>query len=345
LEIKQRAFGSGTTLYSIKNDRDVTLEVCNHGARIVNLFVPVGEEIRNISMGFDTIEGYLAGETYWGATIGRVAGRISNGKFVIDGKEYHTPIDEVTGHALHAGNFDKKVFDTTTQLNDTEGSVLFTTSVPDGEDGFPGNLHVEVEYALNNDNEWSVTYRAQTDKPTLFNPTNHVYFNLHGKPSQTIEEHTLQISADYYAPLKADNTPIGTKESVADTPFDFHTPKVLKDALHAQHLQIDGVKGLDHPFFLEKSNPLLPSVCLISPNGDLKVEMSTTEPSVVIFTANFNEDGPIMRGEKFIHHGAITLETQVAPGAEQFDSFGSIELRADQPYYSKTIYKLIVGEK
>ena len=194
-----------------------------------------------------------------------------------------------------------------------------------------------MTYTLTDDNEWLIDYQAATDQATLFNPTNHVYFNLTGNHEQTIHEHTLQLASKEFAVINKDVTVTGEKRAVEGTPFDFQQTKPLEQIFTTDYEQNILVGGLDHPFFLEKTSQ--PQATLTSPTGDITVEMHTEEEAVVIFTANFGpdkEDG----SKKLTNFTGITLETQAAPGAIEFDGFGDIILRPDQPYHSQTRFSV-----
>ncbi|MCM3538640.1 aldose epimerase family protein [Priestia endophytica] len=340
MKLTQSPFGDETLLFTIENDNGVIVEVTNFGARIVNLFVPTDSGYKNIVLGFDSIEDYKK-ETYCGATIGRVAGRIKNGEFSLDESLYKTSVNQ-SGNTLHGGTsgFDEKIWSYEVNETDQSTSIIFSTYSPHSENGFPGNLEVSVTYTLDNLNIWSVSYQAKSDKDTIFNPTNHVYFNLTGHPSKPIDDHSLQIFSEEFAPVNTDTTVTGEKRSVIETPYDFRTPKKLKSTFESVDAEVKKVQGIDHPFFLTCSELDQIAAKLISPDGKIKVEVYTEEPTIVVYTANIVEGIPLMHGEKLIQHGGITFETQVAPGAIEFEDFGDIILLADENYASQTKYKI-----
>jgi aldose 1-epimerase len=320
MKVSQRPFGDEAFLFTMENDNGVMLEVTNFGARIINLFVPTDSGHKNIILGFDSIEDYKK-ESYCGATIGRVAGRIKNGEFRIDESRYQTSINQ-SGNTLHGGysGLDLKYWSYEVNEMDQGISIIFSTELPDGEDGFPGSIKINVTYTLDNNNVWSVSYKAISDKDTIFNPTNHVYFNLTGHPSNPINDHSLQISADEFAPVNEDTTVTGEKYSVIGTSFDFRTPKKLKTIFDSDD-QI--------------------AARLISPDEKLTIEVYTEEPAIVVYTANVMDDvPPLMHGEQLVQHGGITFETQAAPGAIEFEGFGDIVLRANSTYTSQTKFKI-----
>ncbi|WP_249597678.1 aldose epimerase family protein [Peribacillus frigoritolerans] len=343
MKVAQTSFGNDVLLFTIENDHGVRMEVTNFGARIVNLFVLTESGRNNIVLGFDSIEDYKK-ETYYGATIGRVAGRIKNGEFSIGESRYQTSVNQL-GNTLHGGSpgFDEKIWGYEVKETDESASIIFSTDSPDGENGFPGNLKVSVTYTLDNLNIWSVSYQAKSDKDTVFNPTNHVYFNLTGHPSHPIDDHFLQIFSEEFAPVNDDTTVTGEKRSTIGTPYDFRTPKKLKSTFEAADAEVKKVQGIDHPFFLTRPGLHQTAAKLISPDQKITVEVYTEEPAVVIYTANFVKGVPLMHGEKLIQHGGITFETQAAPGAIEFKDFGDILLLAGQNYTSQTKYKIEVS--
>lgn len=341
MKITVKPFGKKASLYTLENDHGYRLEVTDFGARIVNFFVPTKTSERNIVLGFDSAEEYLEKDPYIGATIGRVAGRITKGQFTLEGKSYQALTQADHGNTLHGGpaSFEVKYWQATTQESADEVQVIFHYLSPDGENGFPGNLGVEVTYTLTNQNEWRIDYQATTDQATLFNPTNHVYFNLTGDVTQATDEHQLTVAADRFVVVGEDTTATGEMRDVTGTPFDLRKGKVLSEVYQGDYQQTVLVNGFDHPFVLTADTT--PQATIVAPDQQLKVEMTTTEPAVVIFTAQFGEDAPIMRGEQMAHHGGITLETQVMPGAVEYEGFGNIEVAPNEGYTSSTTYKII----
>jgi len=340
MKVTKSSFGEEAFLFTIENKNGLIVEATNFGARIVNLFVPTESGRKNIVLGFDSIEDYKK-ETYYGATIGRVAGRIKNGQFSIGELLYHTSVNQL-GNTLHGGTpgFDSKLWDCEVHETEESASIIFSTHSPDGENGFPGNLKVSVTYTLDNLNIWSVSYYAKSDKDTIFNPTNHVYFNLTGDPSIPIDDHFLQLYSEKFAPVNEDTTVTGEKQSVIGTPYDFRTPKKLKSTFEAFDAEVKKVLGIDHPFFLSDPGLNQTAAKLISPDEKIEVVVYTEEPAIVVYTANYVEGVPLMHGEKLIQHGGITFETQASPGAIEFEDFGDIILRADENYTSQTKYKI-----
>lgn len=339
MKITKKDFGLGTTLFTLENDNGVRLEVTDLGARIVKWYVPQEDGEKNIVLGFDRAEDYQTVDTYLGSTIGRVAGRITAGKFEIDGTKYEVVTQPAqSNNTLHGGpdSFETKIWQSELKESEEDVQVIFTYLSPDGENKFPGNLKVEVTYTLNNQNEWRIDYKAQTDKATLFNPTNHVYFNLTGNQEEEIHEHTMWLDSDRFAVINPDVTVTGEIREVKGTPFDFQDEKKIAEIYETDYEQNTLVGGLDHPFLLNKNQSY--QARIVSPDGKIKVEMATTEPAVVIFSGNFGPEEPGVKKVK--NFTGITLETQELPGSVEFEGFGDIVLRPGNTFTSSTTYKV-----
>lgn len=341
MEITVKDFGQGEKMYSLTNDHGVTLDVTTLGARIVHLFVPTETGKKNIVLGFDSAEEYLEKDTYIGATIGRVAGRISNGALTIDDQAYSLVQNTPQGHTLHGGpdSFEVKSWQAETKVTPEAVSVIFTTDSPAGENGFPGNLKVSVTYTLTNENEWILSYQGTTDQKTVYNPTNHVYFNLTGDITETIGEHSLMVAADKFAVVTEGTVVTGEQRPVDKTPFDFRKPTKIAQIFGTDYEQNVLVDGLDHPFLLSKPSLAEPQAQLISPDEEITVEVYTDRSAIVIFTAQF--DAPIvMHDAELAKYGGITFETQISPGAVEFADFGTIDLAPTETFSSQTVYKI-----
>ncbi|BAK21652.1 aldose epimerase family protein [Melissococcus plutonius] len=346
MDIRVKDFGKEEKLYSLVNNNGIILEVTTFGARIVNLYVPVETEKRNIVFGFDSTEEYQEKDTYIGSTIGRVAGRIRKGEFNIQDRWYQAAINTQEGNTLHGGpdSFETKSWTALTGQTKDRVSVEFSLTSKDGENGFPGNLQISVTYTLNNNNEWIINYKATTDQPTLFNPTNHVYFNLTGDPSQSVAEHQLMLEADQFAVVDQATLPTGEKRTVEGSPFDFRKVAPIKQAFESTNEQNKLVDGLDHPFFLNKPGTKNAKAKLIAPDKRVAVEVFTDQSAIVIFTAQL-PDKWLIHGKPLIYHGGITFETQVCPGAEEFPEFGNIDLFPGEIYESRTCYRILTEDQ
>ncbi|MBC1489924.1 galactose mutarotase [Listeria sp. FSL L7-1485] len=342
MDILKKSFGKTADLFILKNNQGSELAVSNQGARIVSLKVMVDGKLRETVLGFDSIEEYLEKDPYIGASIGRFSGRIRQGTFTIEQQQYQVSVDSETGHNLHGGiGFDKYMWEATEKIAKDFVAVTFTFTSPDGDQGFPGNLTAKVTYTLTNTNEWKILYTATTDKATIYNPTNHVYFNLTGDSTKGIDEHILKMNAERYIEVDKQVIPTGNVNSVQGTIFDFTQGKKMSELFTNVASEASKIDGLDHPFLLNKQSP---QVTLTSPDKKVIVEMTTDDPAVVVFTANVGDEGPIMHGKKLANHGGITLETQVAPGATDYPEWGNVILKPNERFEKETVYKLIIQE-
>lgn len=337
-------FGSGYHLITLTNKLGTTLSVTDLGARIVSLKPIVNGTPRELVLGFDSADEYLTKDLYIGATIGRTAGRIKKGQFVLSGQTIQVDTDPENGHTLHGGTpgFEAKKWRYSIAESDHETSVIFTTTSPDGEHGFPGALDVTARYTLTDNDVWRVTVSGVSDKETLFNPTNHVYFNLTGDPGTPIDDHRLFLNSDTFAPLLPDSIPTGAQVPINNTAFDFLAKTKIGPMFQSEFPQEQLVGGMDHPFFLLDSGLEHVAAELTSPDLRVSVSVRTNASSVVVFTANFGNQTPAMRGTKLVNHGGITFETQTAPGAEQFPDFGTIVLPKDTEH--KLITEFIISK-
>jgi aldose 1-epimerase len=324
-------------LITIDNDNGLSISLSDFGARITSV-KKFGHEL---ILGFDRAEDYqetYGDAVYYGAIVGRVAGRIKGAKSTIADQLFEFTANEDGKNTLHGGGpnglhdrkWDYELIDTS--------RVRFTTEMSDGLHGFPGTVTVQVDYYVTEDNSWGYEIRASTDQTTLWNPCNHVYYNLTGDAGQTIDRHRLIIAADSYEPLEH-GLPSLAKQDVTGSLFDFRKGNRLGNVINDQEeAQIADYQGLDHPFFLDDTKDI--KAILISPNCETRVEMRTNQPSVVIFTENFGDVTPIVRGTKLVHHGGITFETQVAPGAEQNEALGNLLLHPGEIYYNQTEFAI-----
>ena len=323
--VKQITSEKMGTIYELSNDSGTIVRLSPEGARLLDWVVPV-EEGRDIVVGFDTIEGHRQAR-YYGATIGPVAGRIAGTRFEIDGQEYQTE-DNDGGNTLHGGSkgLDTDIWIAATFEEADNVGVIFTTTRQDGDGGFPGNVRYQVTYTLTNDNELLLAYDANTDKATLFNPTNHGYFNLTGDTQQPIDDHLVQINAEHVAETNDDVTTTGEKTPVAGTKFDFRQERPM------------GTTMLDDPFLLDHTQEW--DLKVTSPDQKVQLTVTTDRPAVVIYTTGEGEAGASMKTGPFANHGGMAIETQGVPGSEKFTHFGEIVLRPEEPFHSVTTYQV-----
>lgn len=332
-KIESRSFGTKKAkLYTLQNQNGVKAELTNFGARIVRFWVPVKGTPRNIAFGYASDEEYLAKDTYLGAIVGPVAGRISGGKTVISGTEHHFTQNE-NSNTLHGGPDSYEVQYWDANADESKNTLTFSMDTEDGFNGFPGPIHIQVTYQLDDANELTISYHATSEKDTLFNPTNHVYFNLDGDPMHPIDRQTLKLNADKYAELNLETLPAGWLSDVSGTAFDFREARPFKQGFISGEAQNKMVSGFDHPW---KVSGLSPQAEAWSTAKDLKLEVSTDRSSIVIYTYNGETDS----SKGAVCHGAFTMETQELPDACNIEGFGDIILKKGAEYKALTSFKV-----
>lgn len=331
-----------TGLYVLKN-KDMEVCITNYGGRIVSVVLPDKDGVmRDVVLGFSSINDYLGNPSSFGATIGRVANRIKSGNFTLDGNEYS--LSKNSGeHCIHGGyqGFQYKVFDVKFI---SENRLVMTYVSPDGEEGFPGNLKCEITMLLTDDNSIDITYRATTDKPTVVNMTNHSFFNLDGDASVDITNYMLWVDADYYTPI--DSTLITTGEiiSVSHTPLDFTKPVRIGNIIDSDFQQINYAKGIDHNFVLNHSGDISKEIARVySTKTGIILSVYTNEPGLQVYSSN-SLNGAQVGKRNILYHSrcGICLETQHYPDSPNKMHWPSVVLRPGEEYYSRCIYKFSI---
>ena len=344
-DFQSEADGKKTDLFILKNDNGMEVCVTNFGGRIVSVMVPDRDGImRDVVLGFDRIADYETIPSDFGATIGRYANRIGQGRITLDGTEYQLPQNNY-GHCLHGGprGFQYRVFDAV-QKSGCEVELTYTAK--DGEEGFPGNFDCRVTMTLTDDNAIDIRYAAETDKTTVVNMTNHSYFNLDGDPSKDNSEWLLTVNADSYTPVDSTFMTTGEIAPVADTPMDFRTPTPIGERIGQDFEQLKNGNGIDHNWVLNtRGNIAEACASLESPATGIRLDVYTTEPGIQVYCGNFL-DGTV-KGKKGIAYGfraAVCLETQKYPDTPNKPEWPSAVLRPGEKYESRCIYKFSVDE-
>ncbi|AHI24243.1 galactose mutarotase [Komagataeibacter xylinus] len=336
--------------FTLANRHGMRVQVMTYGATITAIDAPDDSgHIADIVLGFPTLEGYTRdsarGGLFFGATVGRVANRIANGAFVLDGHTYHIPRTEGT-NALHGGRrgFDKHVWTVeNTSITASSASVTLKLVSPDGDEGFPGTLTTHVTFSLNDGNELSLHYTATTDRPTVVNLTNHSYFNLNGEGSGSIENEVLQVNAETFTPINAKSLPLGTVAPVAGTPLDFRTPRRIGDRLRDTDPQMMYPHGYDQNWIVNArlSRVPVPAAHLWDPASGRVLDVLTTQPGLQVYTSNSLDGryaGP--SGRTYRQTDAVALETQHYPDSPNHPGFPSITLLPGQTYDETTLYRM-----
>lgn len=328
-------------LYTLKNKNGMEVCITNFGARIVSIMTPdKNGKMTDVVLGFDNIDDYINVPSDFGATIGRYANRIGDGKITIDGKEIQLPKNNGS-HCLHGGptGWQYQVFKTN-QLD--AQTIKLTVESPDGDNNFPGNVVASVTYTLTEDNAIDIKYDATTDQKTVINMTNHSYFNLSGNPSVSGMDHILYLAGDSITPIDSTFMTNGEMMAVAGTPFDFNTPKAIsQDVTNFENEQIKFGKGFDHNWVLNTKGDIRQVAAkLTSPATGITLEVYTDEPGIQLYTGNFL-DGTVKgkNGIVYPQRASICLETQHYPDSPNKAHWPSVILEPGKTYTSHCIFK------
>ena len=337
--------GKKTDLYTLRNKNNMEVCITNFGGRIVSVMVPDKDgQMRDVVLGFDSIQDYVSKPSDFGASIGRYANRINQGKFTLDGTEYQLPQNNY-GHCLHGGpqGFQYRVFDAV-QPNPQELELTYVAE--DGEEGFPGNITCKVLMKLTDDNAIDIRYEAETDKPTIVNMTNHSYFNLDGDAARN-EAHLLTIDADYYTPVDSTFMTTGEIAPVEGTPMDFPTPTPVGARINDyDFVQLKNGNGYDHNWVLNtKGDVTRKCATLESPLTGIVLDVYTNEPGIQVYAGNFL-DGSLTgkKGITYNQRASVCLETQKYPDTPNKPEWPSAVLRPGEKYMSQCIFKFSVNK-
>ena len=338
--IEQRTFGrtrdgADVKIYTLTNRAGMSAKVTEYGATLTELWVPDREgKLTDVVLGYERLDDYIAAPFYLGAVLGRVANRIANGRFTLDGKSYVLATNRAPNH-LHGGvrGFDKRVW--SSRPNESaDAGVTFSYVSPDGEEGYPGTLKVDVTYTLTDANDLRIEYMATTDKVTLINLTNHSFFNLAGAGG--VLDHVLTITAQRYTGADATGVPTGALAPVAGTPLDFTHPRRIGDRI----AETPGGNGYDQNYAIASRDRLTLAARLEDPKSGRVMEVATTEPGMQFFTGNrFDGSFPGVGGVKYEKHAGVALETQHYPDAINHPEFPSVVLRPGETFRSTTVLR------
>ncbi len=342
-----RSFGSlpsgeSVELFTLRNPSGMEASITNYGARLVSLKVPDRNgNFADVVLGFDSLDGYLKPNPYFGAVVGRYGNRIAHARFVLDGATY-TLAKNDGDNTLHGGlkGFDKVLWTARDASANGVPAVQLTYLSKDGEEGFPGNLNVTVTYTLTPDNALHIDYAATTDKDTVLNITNHSYFNLAGQGSGLILGHVLTLNASRFTPVDAGLIPTGELRPVDGTPLDFRKPTPIGERIDSTDPQIVLGKGYDHNFVIDRSAPgVALAARVLDPASGRVMEVSTDQPGVQFYTGNFL-DGSVTGkdGKSYPRRSALCLETQHFPDSPNQPSFPPVVLHPGDHFQSTTVF-------
>ncbi len=337
--------GKDITLYSLTNSKGMQADVMDFGAILVNLFVPnKAGEVKDVVLGYDRPKDYFENGSFFGATVGPVANRTANATYELDGITYNLAVNDGPNnlHSDFAKGFHKAMWDA--KVLEDRNAVEFSYSSKDGYLGFPGNREFKVTYTLTEENAIEIHYDAVTDKNTIFNPTNHTYFNLKGHDSETtVEDVVLTLKASHYTKVIPGAIPTGEIAPVAGTPFDFTTAKVVGKEIDAEHAQLALVKGYDHNFVVDdyKEGQVQKIAVVEDAKAQRTMEVYSDLPGVQFYTGN-NMVPELGKGDAYYPvRGGLCLETQFYPNSANQEGFIKPLLAAGKPFASTTIYKFV----
>ena len=335
--------GKKTDLYVLRNQNNMEVCVTNFGGRIVSVMVPGKDGVmRDVVLGFDSIQDYISKPSDFGASIGRYANRINQGKFTLDGVEYQLPRNNY-GHCLHGGpkGYQYQVYGA---LQTGPQELELTYRSKDGEEGFPGNITCKVIMKLTDDNAIDIQYEVETDKPTIVNMTNHSYFNLDGDAGSNAD-HLLTIDADSYTPVDSTFMTTGEIVTVEGTPMDFRTPTPVGARINDfDFVQLKNGNGYDHNWVLNaKGDITRKAATLESPKTGIVLDVYTNEPGIQVYAGNFL-DGSLTgkKGITYNQRASVCLETQKYPDTPNKPEWPSAVLRPGEKYNSHCIFKFSV---
>jgi aldose 1-epimerase len=340
--------GKEITLYTLTNKNGMEVAITDFGGIVVSIEVPDrSKKFDDVVLGYDSLEGYFANPSYFGAIIGRYANRVAHGKFTLDGKAY-TLATNNGENSLHGGTngFNKMVW-TARDISKGDPTLELTYVSKDGEEGYPGNLSVRVIYTLTAQDELKIEYSATTDKDTVLNLTNHSYFNLAGQGTGDILGHVLTIRSDKFTPVDAGLIPTGELRSVQGTPFDFTKGFVIGDRIKNDDEQLKLGRGYDHNWVLNPTNKgeVAFAAQVYEPKSGRVLEVWTDQPGIQFYSGNFL-DGTIhgKGGVVYGQRSGLCLETQHYPDSPNHPDFPTTLLKPGTHFQSTTIFKFLTRQ-
>lgn len=325
--------------YTISNARGIVIEIINYGAIVKQICVPDKHGTsENIILGFDDLDSYIHDTTYQGAIVGPFANRIHLGYLSLDAKMFHLDKNEGTNH-LHGGThgFSKQVWKEDGADNNT---VRFSLLHPNGLDGYPGNISMELRYSLNDKNEFMIDYSGHTDAISILNPTSHCYFNLTGNCKNSILDHELMIPADHFIPINEQSIPIGEIRALSQTAFDFRSSKRIGKDIASRSKQLHIAKGYDHYWVIKELNAKMRLAAeLVDPKSGRVLKLFTNQAGLQFYSGNFleNTNNTHFSGN-FKNRSGLCLEAQGFPDSPNHDNFPAATLYPDKRYRQTSIY-------
>lgn len=356
-ELTRRSFGqtpSGEAVeaFTLTNAKGVSATVITYGATLQSLIAPdkAGKKA-DIVLGFNDAAAYAKNASYFGASVGRFANRIGKGRFELDGKTYQLALNNNGVAALHGGvkGFDKVVWKVLSTKSGPTASVTLGYVSPDGDQGYPGTVNATATYALDEQNQLTITYGATTDKPTIVNMTNHALFNAAGEGApEGAMGNVLTIPANGYTPVDNELIPTGAITPVAGTAFDFRTPTAVgKRIRDARDPQLVIGKGYDHNYVLNGTSGGAPRLAarLADPKSGRVLEILSDQPGIQFYSGNFLDASWIGKSGKLYRQGdGIALEPQHFPDAPNKPQFAPVRLDPGKTYRNVMVFKVSVSK-
>ena len=341
------ADGREVVRYSLCNDAGMQVDIITYGAIITAIHVPDRHgKLDDVVLGYDRLQQYVDDQNYIGAVIGRYANRIGAAAFELDGTRHALDKNDGDNH-LHGGRvgFHKVLWSASTAVQDNQVSLTLCYLSVDGEQGYPGNLAVQVQYQLNQRNELTVRYSAETDRTTPVNLTQHSYFNLAG--SGSIVAHQLMICADAYTPVSRQLLPVAGHSPVANTPFDFRAARAIGEQIAADDEQLRMGQGYDHNFVLNKTAPASADLAarVVDPDSGRQLDIFTQEPGMQFYSGNFLNGTLSGKNRVFAYRCGFCLEPQHFPDSPNCSAFPDTLLRPGQQYSTVTVYCFSVQDR
>lgn len=351
MKIKKEVFGKlsdgqEVDILTLTHPDGSEVKITNFGAAVVSVKVPdKNGNVEDVVLGFDDLENYEKIRAFYGAIVGRYGNRIDKGKFTLNGVDYQVPVNDGE-NSLHGGfnGFDRMVWKVEEFDVNSFASVKLSYLSKDGEEGYPGNMKVVVNYSFTLDHELKIDYEITTDQATVKNVTNHAYFNLSGNVKSDILDHELMLNADHYTPVVAGLIPTGEDAPVEGTPMDFRKPELIGKRINEDTEQLKLGLGYDHNWVLNDTDGTLKLAGTVyEPVSGRVMEIYTTEPCMQFYSGNFMDGSHAGHsGRVYQHREAMCLETQHYPDSPNHENFPTTTLNPGEVYNSQTVYKFLV---
>ena len=339
--------GKAVALYTLKAG-DVTLQVTNFGGRVVSIFTPDKNGVKeDIVVGYNNIKDYVTppGERFYGACVGPVANRIGKASFIIGDSTYHVPANDNSVNTLHGGykGLDNVVWDV---MSVNDSSIVLHFLHPDGMEGYPGNLNITMTYSVDCQNEFKIVYSAVTDKATPVNLSNHPFFCLRGEGIGSVEDYIMHVKASHYIPIDSLSIPTGEIADVTGTPFDFRSAHAIGDMIAEDNEQLKNAHGYDHNWCIDRVSEGVEIACSVyDPESGREVDVYTDQPGIQIYSGNFFKGDHCGKyGRPIGFRSCIALETQHYPDSPNNPQFPSVLLNPGETYHHTCIYKFSIHE-